>query len=307
MPYIDKIKIGSTTYNIKDATYSLTNLIDADSSKLTSITTPYNSTVTSNYSFAEGQDNSITSAYGHAEGSNNTISATASHAEGAYTTASGYYSHAEGYHTTASGNYSHAEGYYSTANSSGSHASGYYTTTANTYYSYVTGLYNRTTSNLAGKFTVGNGTSDTNRSDAFKVYNTGKLVGAGGILGNVHSVYLSEAVTVGTTAKSVLSWGLFSPGIYIVICRVRVSNAANTYVRANLSTSNGSSAIHVQAASTTGSTTTQLNFASIVDLYDETAYRGGTYTNTTLYLNVQTGASRTVPVDGTEMHIIQVA
>lgn len=66
----------------------------------------------------------------------------------------GDYSHAEGYKTTASGDYSYAEGYYTTASGNNSH---------------VQGKYNiEDTSNIYADI-IGNGTSDTARSNATTV------------------------------------------------------------------------------------------------------------------------------------------
>lgn len=73
------------------------------------------------------------------------------HAEGVNTTASGYYSHAEGIHAIASGEASHAEG------------GG---TIASKQYQHVQGKYN--IEDTANKYAhiVGNGTSETTRSNA---------------------------------------------------------------------------------------------------------------------------------------------
>ena len=78
--------------------------------------------------------------YSHAEGSTTTASGYSSHAEGLYTTASGDYSHAEGRRTKASGKYSHAQGKFNIED----------------------------TSNIYADI-IGNGTSDTARSNATTV------------------------------------------------------------------------------------------------------------------------------------------
>lgn len=77
----------------------------------------------------------------------------------------GAWSHAEGFDTTASGLYSHAEGDNTTASGGGSHAEGA-GTKASGNDSHVEGKYNieDTTSKYA--HIVGNGTSDTSRSNA---------------------------------------------------------------------------------------------------------------------------------------------
>lgn len=63
---------------------------------------------------AEGVSTTASGAHSHAEGSGTTASGDYSHAEGSGTRASGAYSHAEGVSTTASGNFSHTQGKYNT-------------------------------------------------------------------------------------------------------------------------------------------------------------------------------------------------
>lgn len=86
-----------------------------------------------------------------AEGSSTTASGNSSHAEGSYTTASSRYSHAEGDHTTASGATSHAEGNSTIASGDESH---------------VQGKYNIEDTENKYSHIVGNGTSNTARSNA---------------------------------------------------------------------------------------------------------------------------------------------
>ena len=111
----------------------------------------YSTTASGQHSHAEGQDTMAFGDDSHAEGLGTTASASSSHAEGYNTTASGVYSHAEGYNTTASGVYSHAEGLYTTASGSESH---------------VQGTFNIEDSSSLYAHIVGNGTSDTARSNA---------------------------------------------------------------------------------------------------------------------------------------------
>ena len=122
-------------------------------------------------SHAEGKHTIASGVYSHAEGVETTASGQGSHAEGNDTTASGFYCHAEGWMTTASGTHSHAEGEYTTASSSNSHAEGRYTT-AQRKSQHVQGEYNISdtegTEYTKGRYAhiVGNGTSDTDRSNA---------------------------------------------------------------------------------------------------------------------------------------------
>ena len=104
----------------------------------------------------------------HAEGDSTTASGNDSHAEGFNTRASGDKSHAEGLRTIASGDYSHAEGNYSTASGSSSHAEGYLTTASGTN-SHVQGKYNIEDNSNVYADIIGNGTSDTARSNAATV------------------------------------------------------------------------------------------------------------------------------------------
>lgn len=101
----------------------------------------------------------------HAEGRDTTASSLSSHAEGYVTTASGMFSHAEGYNTTASNQCSHAEGTKTTASGINSHAEGAHTK-ASGKNSHVQGMNNIEDLNNKYAHIVGNGTSDTARSNA---------------------------------------------------------------------------------------------------------------------------------------------
>ena len=101
------------------------------------------------YAWAEGQDTIASGLRCHAEGWNTKASNDDSHAEGHNTVASGYYSHAEGLNTAAPGYCSHAEGRNTTASGSNQH---------------VQGKNNVRDTTLA--HIVGNGSSDSNKSNA---------------------------------------------------------------------------------------------------------------------------------------------
>lgn len=157
----------------------------------------YRTSATGLYAHAEGYTNSPTnylaSGQGsHVEGYNTKATNTACHAEGSSTSASGLYAHAEGCNTTANGYYSHAGGYYTTARGQCMTAVGNY----NTYTSDLTTTTNRL-------FVVGNGSSTTNRSDAFIVSNNGSVVINSTRSGTTPSLQIgtSKAIT-GTTAAS---------------------------------------------------------------------------------------------------------
>ena len=178
------------------------------------------------YSHAEGQGTTASGAYSHAEGQGTTARGMYSHAEGRYTTARGMYSHAEGRYTTASEDESHTEGYNTTASGYASHAEGYYTdanewashaegdgTTASAKGThagglgtvadgeYMTAIGKHNTENSGKAFVVGNGTSNTNRSDAFTVDWSGNTVMKGGLtLGTALSI--ANGGTGATTAAA---------------------------------------------------------------------------------------------------------
>ena len=124
-------------------------------------------------SHAEGRD---TKAYGyqsHAEGGKTLALNSASHAEGSNTQAIGAHAHSEGYYTKAIGNGAHSEGKYCSAISDYSHAAGGYTV-ANNDYQFVVGKYNliddvSSPSYSTHAFVIGNGTSNTKRSNAFTI------------------------------------------------------------------------------------------------------------------------------------------
>ena len=103
------------------------------------------------HSVAEGYQNTASGESSHAEGNSTTASGNLSHAEGDWTVASGYYSHAEGTGSTASGEDSHAEGKGTKASSGNQH---------------VQGKYNIEDTENKYAHIVGNGTSNTKRSNA---------------------------------------------------------------------------------------------------------------------------------------------
>lgn len=113
-------------------------------------------------SHAEGDRATASGITSHAEGSGTTASSSNSHAEGGYTKASGYCSHAEGSNSKALGEASHAEGNITKASGNYSHAEGFYTI-ASVEAQHVQGKYN--ISDTTSAHIVGNGSSDSNRSN----------------------------------------------------------------------------------------------------------------------------------------------
>ena len=125
-------------------------------------------------SHAEGYNTIAAGNYTHAEGYDTIASGICSHAEGASTQTDAYYAHAEGYNSSAGGICSHAEGNGTKANGASSHAEGNYTT-AQRRSQHTQGEYNildtEGTESKRGKYAhiVGNGTSDTARSNAHTI------------------------------------------------------------------------------------------------------------------------------------------
>lgn len=103
----------------------------------------------------------------HAEGTLTQAMGGASHAEGDRTVANGEDSHAEGIMTVANGDYSHAEGYITVANNQSEHASGQYNISISA----------STTFGNSGNtlFSVGNGTADNARHNAFEIRQNGDI------------------------------------------------------------------------------------------------------------------------------------
>lgn len=163
--------------------YSHAEGIRTEASGLVSHAEGNGTTARGTVSHAEGFETRAYGQYSHAEGcrtgteagSAATIggahSGFASHAEGYGSIANGPVSHAEGNGTTASGDSSHAEGCGSIASGYASHAEGI-GTTAQRRSQHTQGEYNildtEGTTGAKGKYAhiVGNGTSDTTRSNA---------------------------------------------------------------------------------------------------------------------------------------------
>ena len=111
------------------------------------------------------------------KGSNNIASGTFSVALGKDSNASGNYSFASG-NSVASGEYSHAEGKGTQARGRASHTEGWYTI-ANNESEHASGKFNVSTKSSdksqATQFSIGIGTSNTNRKNAFEVKQNGDI------------------------------------------------------------------------------------------------------------------------------------
>lgn len=161
-PYALKSKYGDTTIDVgRKADTTVGERSTAEG---------YNTTASGNYSHAEGYSPTASDDCSHAEGYNPTASGKWTHAEGNRTTASGNGSHAEGYNTTASGQFSHAEGFKTTASGNYSHAGGKSTNALHDN-EVAYGKYNE--SKVDTVFSVGDGTADDARHNAFEITTSG--------------------------------------------------------------------------------------------------------------------------------------
>lgn len=147
----------------------------------------YYPTASGDASHAEGRGTTASGEASHAEGSLSVASGDASHAEGEDTTASGDPSHAEGLATTASGYASHAEGTHTIASGNFSHAQNNNTIAAKDNQT-VLGKYNledtATSTTKQKALIIGNGTSNSARSNALEVDWGGNVKYAGKATGN---------------------------------------------------------------------------------------------------------------------------
>lgn len=154
------------------------------------------------YSHAEGMYAYASGICSHAEGIQTNANGTYSHAEGSDTKTAGYASHAEGQGSIAKGNYSHAEGSNTEAIGVGSHAGGY-KSNASAPYSFCHGTELRTVgilpqaafgrfneTNSSMLFSIGNGSSDTNRKNAFSINDFGTMT----FNSNVLPVYIQDFI-----------------------------------------------------------------------------------------------------------------
>lgn len=161
-PYALKSKYGDTTIDVgrKDGT-TVGRWSTAEG---------YHTTASGDYSHAEGASTTASDSHSHAEGYLCTASSDNSHAEGNNTTASGAHSHAEGSTTTASGIGSHSGGTSSTASGDYSFAHGMYVESNNSC-EVSLGKFNKSSSDT--RFSIGDGTSDTARHNAFEITTSG--------------------------------------------------------------------------------------------------------------------------------------
>lgn len=124
----------------------------------------------------------------HAEGCATKAYGKYSHAEGMYAYASGICSHAEGSNTEAIGVGSHAGGYKSNASAPYSFCHGTELRTVGTLPQAAFGRFNETNSSML--FSIGNGSSDINRKNAFSINDFGTMT----FNSNVLPVYIQDFI-----------------------------------------------------------------------------------------------------------------
>lgn len=195
-------------------------------------------------SLAEGYNNAASEFCAHAEGAENVASGNSSHAEGQQNTASGNQAHAEGYDTTSSGRYSHSQ-------NNGTIAQGYAQTAIGTFNTAQGTATSRVNTDHA--FIIGNGSSNSARSNALTVDWSGSLVASGTIKGsgwngnlsasgniyaNGHDTFIgwyaahydTATIETGTSyTKLGVSETELSPGRYVVTGTVSYGGATSGY------------------------------------------------------------------------------
>jgi hypothetical protein len=179
---------------------------------------------------AEGNHTDVYDEYGHAEGEFTMTNARGAHSEGWYSMATGQHAHAEGSRTIAQGTGSHAEGSGSWAEAHYSHASGI-GTKASAVGQSVVGKFN-VVDNTTSLFVIGNGTSNTNRSDLFLadadgIQISGSLTMSGSILPSV-----SNTFDLGSSTK-------FWRDLFISTGSIKFVGAAGTIVGTLTNVGNG--------------------------------------------------------------------
>ena len=177
-------------------------------------------TALGNYSVAMGYKTKASNFYSTAMGYYTQASGQASTAMGGGTRASGYLSTAMGVSTRASCDYSTAMGFYTTASGAFSTAMGLYTK-ANTYAMMAAGRYNDTTKYHGDSFSwwyvddplfvIGNGTSNTIRTNAVTVLKSGR-VGLQTVLTPTYALELPNSSTIGVGQAMAYNWATYSDG-----------------------------------------------------------------------------------------------
>lgn len=145
--------------------------------------------------------------YSRAENFETTASGYAANAQGIQTVAGGYGAHTQGCRTEASGAYSHAEGQYTIASSARSHAEGEGTIAAGEN-QHVSGTYN--IEDDSSLVIVGNGTTEANRSNAYRLAKNGNGYYAGDVFVGSESKKLATEELVNTKPGEIVTGKTFT-------------------------------------------------------------------------------------------------
>lgn len=222
--------VSFSTAPTNGATITVSYVTQSNKAKSFTLGTRQTGTTTAPMSVAEGTDVEASGYSSHAEGGYTKATERYSHAEGYSASANGYGSHAEGGTTQANEHYAHAEGDTTKANGVASHAEGS-TTYANGDYSHAQGYYTKASSKYQtalGKFNVednadtyavivGNGTSNSTRSDALTVDWSGNV----DMAGHINSFYKITSTSI--TCPATAAHGYQSSASYTIPSADRVS------------------------------------------------------------------------------------
>ncbi len=163
-------------------TYTAGDGIDITNSVI-SISLPISAGTGSN-SIIEGHTgNTASGQYSHAEGGNTSATTMYAHTEGYGTKASGLYAHAEGGNASAITAYAHAEGNCTIATNRAEHASGQYNVSSS-----GSSTFGGSGNTL---FSVGNGTSNLARHNAFEIRQNGDIYCSDG----TNDIKLQDTIT----------------------------------------------------------------------------------------------------------------
>ena len=200
----------TATYTTKDSwlkSVTFGSRREGSSVGVMSFSSGINCTATGKISHAEGDGSYATGTNSHAEGSLSTASGVNSHAEGMSSEATGLASHAEG-SGASYGDCSHSEGMVTTADGKASHAEGRGVYASGDYShaqnigtrawgeaQTAIGKYNQADSRNKYAFIVGNGTSETARSNALTIDWFGNVVASGDVTDGSGNVLSAKANT----------------------------------------------------------------------------------------------------------------
>ena len=211
---------------------------------------------TGSNSIIENHNFNVAGFMSHAEGYFTTASGAYSHAEGGSTSATTYSSHAEGYNTLARGSNSHAEGYGTITNNDGEHASGKYNVS-------------HTGSTEADKtlFSVGNGTYDEDRHNAFEIREDGSIfISSGYTTIKLQDHLGGSSITVDSALDSGSTNPVENRVIYNKIDEVEQVTAAALNVLNESLSGKASQSDLVTVSASTAANTTALGGLSLVKL-----------------------------------------